>query len=280
MSTKLHPILTEHNTSVLRGRFALRSGRTVLTERYHEAPLKISKTFILSPAGELLVYMMDSSPGILDGDAYVIDFCLEEDTHVYLTNQSYTKVHPTPSKPSMLKQTFQLQRGAVLEYFPEPLIPYADSKFTTETIFHMEQGATLFFGDIITPGRIHHGELFQYDSLDSHMETYRRDQLIAWEHFHLQPKLHRYQELGALETYTHMGTLWIFSEQVDESLISEIRQLFPDEGLLIGTSLTADKGIIVRMLGHQVWKLQAMMQTLTDCCRTRLLGKSPLHIRR
>ncbi|ANE48791.1 hypothetical protein SY83_08005 [Paenibacillus swuensis] len=252
----------------------------MLTERFHQAPLKISKTFELSPGGELLVYMMDASPGILDGDRYEIQMHLGEGTQVYLTNQSYTKVHPTPKESSAMVQTFTLERGSMLEYFPEPLIPYADSKFRSDTVFHLSEDAVVMYGDIVTPGRIHHGEQFLYERLDSHMEAYRDGKLIAWDHFHLKPRDHRFRTLGALEHYTHAGALWIFAPGVNEEILRELRAHFPAEGLLIGASLTAEQGLLVRMLGTQVWKLQETMQTLAGLCRKLLLDKEPHRIRR
>jgi urease accessory protein len=224
--------------------------------------------------------MMDASPGILDGDCYEVDMRLEPGTNVYLTNQSYTKVHPTPHHPARLNQTFTVEDGAVLEFFPEPLIPYAESRFTSQTVFHLSGNAVLLYGDIITPGRIHHGEKYQYHSLDSRMEAYREGKLIAWDHFHLQPGIHRYEGIGALEQYTHIGALWIFSPLVNESLLFEIRDFFPKYDFLIGASLTADQGILVRMAGYHVWKLQEAIQQLAGLCRVKLLNKPPHHIRR
>ncbi|MFD2610934.1 urease accessory protein UreD [Paenibacillus gansuensis] len=279
MSINLLPTPTGRQ-SLLRGRFIRRGGKTVLTDRYHEAPLKISKTFELSGDGELLVYMMDASPGILDGDRYLIDMHLEPETKVYLTNQSHTKVHPTPRESSSLIQHFIVENGAVLEYFPEPLIPYAGSDFTAETRFDLRGNAVLLYGDIVTAGRLHHGEQFLYDKLDSRMEAHRDGRLVAWDRFCLMPKSDRYRELGAMENYSHSGSLWIMASGADETLLQEVRNAFPAKGLLIGGSLTAHGGMLVRMLGSQVWLLQETIHKLAGICRRTLLGKQPHLIRR
>lgn len=265
----------------LSGRFAIRGGVTCLVERFHTAPLKIAKTFQLDGTGQLSVYMMDASPGILDGDDYRIDMELEGGAEVFVTNQSFMKVHPTPVSFSTIKQSFTLGKGALLEYFPEPTIPYAQSRFTSGIAFHLAEGAELLYADIITPGRTHRGELFQYESLLSGLEVYRTGRLIAWDRFRLEPAIHRFRALGSLERYTHIGSFWIFSERADGALLQLIRESVPTEaGILTGASLTAEQGILVRMLGHNVWQLQKSIQRIWDCCRLHMLHKPVYQLRK
>lgn len=75
----------------IKGRFAVRNNKTVLMNRFHSSPLKISKTFHLDSTGQLFVYMLDASPGMLDGDRYNINMELGDGCEVYLTNQSFTR---------------------------------------------------------------------------------------------------------------------------------------------------------------------------------------------
>lgn len=266
----------------IRGRFSKKHGKTLLTERYYQAPLKISKTFHLDDTGQLYVYMMDSSPGLLDRDDYYVDMIQDESTEVYLTNQSYTKVHPTPIHGAKFTQTFKLQQEALLEYFPEPLIPYKNSRYFGKTVFHLAKKAVLLYADIVTPGRTFYDECFQYASLSSQTEIYRNDRLIGWDHFNLEPRIHRYDSMGAMEQYTHMGTFWIVAEDVDQQLLDAIRQQFTSySNLLMGASFMSEQqGITVRMLGHQVWELEAAVNCIWSICRELLLGKKPHFMRK
>lgn len=68
-------------------------GVTRLGDRYHSYPLKIAKAFSFDE-GQLGIYMMDASPGIMSGDAYELEWRFGENTKAFITNQSYTKVHP------------------------------------------------------------------------------------------------------------------------------------------------------------------------------------------
>jgi urease accessory protein len=254
----------------IKGRFTSRNHKTVLVDRFHSSPLKISKTFYLDDTGQLYVYMMDSSPGMLDGDYYHINMEIGDGCEVYLTNQS-----------AQLLQTFHIGQNALFEFFPEPLIPYTGSRYEGITHFHLQQGATLLFADILTSGRINYEESFQYDSLSSRMEVYREERLIGWDHFYLEPRNHHFRSIGALEHYTHVGAFWIFSEKVNEAVLQKIRSLFSRfPNVLIGASLSASQGITVRLLGHHVWELQEAIHSIWSCCRELLLDKEPIILRK
>ena len=73
------------------------------------------------PTDQLGVYMMDCSPGLMSGDHYEINVRLGEGARVFLTNQSFTKVHPSEAgQGSTQRQTLHLEADALLEYIPEP----------------------------------------------------------------------------------------------------------------------------------------------------------------
>lgn len=266
----------------LRASFEHRHGQTILSDLYHTAPLKIAKTFRLPDEDNALyVHMMDASPGILNGDHYQIHCRLGENSHVYLTNQSYTKIHPTPEGESRLEQTFHLAKGAVLEYFPEPTVPYRLSRFRSETNIRLARGAVAFVGEVLAPGRLHHGERFAYTSFSAKTEAYVDDMLTNWDHFHLEPAVHRYDNLGALYGYTHIGTLWIWAAGCDDRLVQAIREeVGSREHISYGVSLSGEYGIAVRILAHHVRQARSVIETAWDTARRALLGRPAPLIRR
>ena len=80
-------------SSTLRATFRRKEAGTFIASKYHTAPIKIAKAFPLD--GRLGVIVMDVSPGLLDGDRYDFQWNVEDGAHVYMTNQSFTKVHPS-----------------------------------------------------------------------------------------------------------------------------------------------------------------------------------------
>jgi urease accessory protein len=271
--------------SVLRATARQVDNHTILTERYHDAPLKITKTFYEEQSGRLQLYIMDVSPGLLDGDFYELNLQLEDYSHLIVTNQSFTKIHPTPLQSAQMSQSLHLGKGAVLEYFPEPTIPYAGSRFDGRIKVQLDEAATFLYADIVTPGRTHRGEQFQYVSFTSRFEVYRQYELIAWDQYHLEPAIHQYQSFGAMEDYTHSGTFWVINDYASQALLDQIRSLLPDplgdKSIIAGVSLLAGgHGIVIRMLAHNVWQLQALVQIIWDECRISILDLPPCPFRK
>ncbi|MEB3103367.1 urease accessory protein UreD [Ferviditalea candida] len=243
--------------------------------------MKISKTHRIEDSDQLYVCIMDASPGMLEGDHYQIEMKLEPESKVFLTNQASTKLHPARHEGALLNQTFYVDERSLLEYFPEPIVPFASSKTEMNTVFHLGPQAVLFYADIITPGRLHRDEKFLYQSLRMNTEIYREGRLAVWDHFYLEPMIHRYHSTGAFEEYTHLGTFWLCSEHDGEHLLKRIRELFPAHSkVLMGTSLTAERDIHVRMLGHSVWELQSAIREIWKLSRLHLLNSQPLLIRK
>lgn len=281
--TLLQPSLANLNAAALRITCRNVDGVTLITDKYYKSPLKISKAFRDGDSGRLCLYMVDVSPGMLNGDRYALDFSLEANSHLVLTNQSFTKVHPCPNDDARLHAHFKVESGAVLEYFPEPTIPYAESKFKSVQRFDLAQGATLLFAEVTTPGRTHRDERFQFSRLDNQVEVYRDGKLVVWDHFLLQPAIHQVDSIGAMEQFSHSGSFWIVCEQSSSALLEQIRSVIQaraGEDVLAAASFIADKGISVRMLGHNVWQLQQLIQSIWDVCRVDLLNLPECHLRK
>lgn len=258
-------------------------GVTQVVERYHQVPLKISKTFREELSSRLWMYMVDVSPGMLDGDGYELAFQLEAGTHLVLTNQSFTKVHPTPYHMATLDAHYQIGRDATLEYFPEPTIPYAGSRFRSTQRFDLEHGASLIYADITTPGRTHRDEKFAFTEFASAVEVYREGRLLVWDHFRLEPQRDRHTLIGAFEHYSHSGSLWLVTQRPFKAVMADVRQLAyskQNENLLVGVSELQEQGFCVRVLGHNVWQIQQLFQQVWELCRVQVFDLPAITLRK
>lgn len=277
-----YPGTSRSKQAILRALCSSQDGKTELTACYATAPLKVAKPFREEASNGLILYMMDVSPGLLEGDHYDIAVTLEQDARLILTNQSFTKVHPSGQLASIMEQRFTVGPNAVLEYMPEPAIPYAASRFEGVTCFHLEEGAAVMFGDIWTPGRTQRGERFAFHSISNRTEIYRGESLIGWDHLLLKPERDKIGNLGAMEQYTHQASFWLFYEGGElEVLVDRIRRLLPTgDELLAGASLHAHGGLAVRMLGMNVWQLQQLQHRIWAECRSSLWGLPPCSLRK
>lgn len=267
---------------IWRGIVGMGGGSSALLSSFHQAPLKAAKPFA-GEKGELVLYLMDASPGLFNGDVQEIDCTVEKGASLFLTNQSSCKLHPSPDpSESRQIQRFHLREGAVLEYFPEPLVPYKGARHLGETVVCMETGAQAIIGEILTPGRAGRGETFQYQTVASRFSVFWEEELAVWDSLLLEPGRWRFAK-GIFEEYTHVATLWVLSGKVTNLHVQMIRDLLLTPGsdsACAGVSLLSRNGLVVRMLGRSAWGLQTLMHRCWDRVRRELLGKPAFQIRK
>jgi urease accessory protein len=271
LGLKLNITMTDY-TAELEASFAFVGDHTELQHRFHKSPLKIAKTFIRDQQ-QLGVCLMDCSPGLMAGDKYRLDWRLLPESSVFITNQSYTKVHPCSERPAYQTQTFHVAKNARLEYKPEPIMLYKGANFRAETELVLEPGAIVFWMDIVCPGRVLRGEVFQFDRYDSRLKVYYQDQLIYYNRQCVeQPKVGTslevdespkmsFRRMGGWEDYTHQGTLYIFTDHMNREYLTPMHHLvqkYPE--LHCGVSLTYLHGMVISALGKSVWELQQFLE--------------------
>ncbi|MFD2671241.1 urease accessory protein UreD [Marinicrinis sediminis] len=269
--------------SRLYGQFSNRQGRTTLVDRYVEAPMKISKTHRMNDDETLYVCMMDASPGLLDGDEYDIRLTLQEDSKVYFTNQSSTKVHPARQRGSRLIQRLDLAPRARLELMPEPTIPYADSSLHAATTVHLSEGCQFAYADIVAPGRSSFGEQFDFHSYKSTLDIYWESRRVACERIAFSPLIHPPNALSSLHRFSHYGTMWLMSEDDYAPFIEQLRSEESHEPLQdmeAGMSLLAEKGMIIRAVAMNSWRLQQFFHSIWTAWRKEICGNTAPPVRK
>src|SRR5699024_5593841 len=196
-----------------------KNGRTVAKNVYFQGAFKVMRPVYLSNGTYPCYYLLNPGGGYLDGDTYRMDISLEEDSKLTLTTQSSTKIYKTPTEEVYQESHFHLKKGSYLEYLPDALIAYQDARYFQRNIFHMEQGATLMYADILTPGWSPEGKRFSYDQLRLKNEIHMDGKLAAFDHVKLKPDSQHMNELGFMEGYTHLGSFIVVSEKTTEEFI-------------------------------------------------------------
>ncbi|KQX45294.1 urease accessory protein UreD [Paenibacillus sp. Root444D2] len=276
-------------TGEIKAEFAVRSGLTQLVHKYHASPLKIAKTFRYEnetliqdahPADQLGVYMMDCSPGLMSGDHYEINVRLREGARVFLTNQSFTKVHPSEvGHGSTQRQTLHLEADALLEYIPEPIMLYKEASLVAEMDVHLSPGSALIFSDVCCPGRTQRGEIFQYSRYVNRMKVCHGKELIFYQNQRIEPQTMQLSAPGCWERETHLGNLYIFSDRLKQLHLEKVLESLEKlEGIevRIGASLTYKYGLIVTVMGRHAWELQLAMTKAWHDIRRNLFALTPL----
>ncbi|WP_168735487.1 urease accessory protein UreD [Cohnella fermenti] len=262
-----------------------------MAERYHSAPLKIAKSFMMrEEAGTRLgIIQMDVSPGLLDGDEYEFDWTAEEGSSVYVTNQAYTRVHPAREKGATVRQRLRLERDAVLEWMPEPVMPFRGARYCVCTDIELMPGSVCVIADLLCPGRVVRGEAFDFDLYDSKLSVRYNQELVHYQRQRFEPARLRIESPGCFGSYTHLATLSVFSDRVDASAVTRIEELLEpektkagliDEKIVWHVALTARYGIVVTIAGMKTWQLQRLVIKAWDAVRLVFLGSPPTRLLR
>lgn len=241
-------------TGDLRLKCAKKTGKTIMEEAYFEGALKVTRPVYLDESGKAYIYVMNPGGGYVDGDTYRIQIQLEAGAEVLLTTQSSTKIYKTPETPVLQTMDIVLKEGSVFEYMPDSVIAYPQARFKQKLVVHMEKGASLVCSDIYTPGWAPDGSWFRYDTIQARMDIYLDQQLVVYDHLKLQPE-QDLTALGSLEGYTHLGSMIIIDETMDQEAVDHLQQILP-EGR-IGLSSLMVPGVSIRMLAHRTQDIES-----------------------
>lgn len=140
--------------------------RTQLLVPEQQPPLKVIRAFPLADGGAL-VHLHNISGGVLGGDQLELNVDVGPKAYAQLTTTGATRIYRSHPEAPVAAQTsnIHIQEGALLEYLPDPLIPFAGSRYHQHTSIELETDTGLFYWEIVAPGRAACGELFDYEQL-------------------------------------------------------------------------------------------------------------------
>lgn len=154
--------------------------RTLLIANEERPPLRVLRAFPRDD-GSALVHLHNVSGGVLGGDRLDLRIILGPESNAQITTTGATRVYRCRTGVACAVQTTQLSvaDGAVLEYLPDPVIPFAGSRYSQRTRAELGANATLYWWETFAPGR--DGESFAYDHLENSAEIVAAGRLCARE---------------------------------------------------------------------------------------------------
>ena len=144
-------------------------GRSILRDLERRAPLIVQQELYFDEGMPEMpcVYILSSGGPNVDGDRYEQHFVVRRGAYAHVSTGAATKLAEMRYNFSGLRQTFELDDDAYLEYLPEPTIPCRHTRFIADTSIRIAPSATLFYAEIYLSGRKYFGdgETFRYDIL-------------------------------------------------------------------------------------------------------------------
>ena len=225
--------------------------------------------------------MRNNSPGLFAEDSFKITLNLEDNTQLYLTEQSATKVHPmVNTDTAKVNYQWNIGKHAIVEFVPEPLILYSDSALKQTTQVRIHPSASLFWSDVVLPGRLARGESYQFRDYDHCLEVYgEAGELWFRDSMHLTGKENKFAQSSLFASLPVLGNAIALLPQIEVNLLKttlDSLKLPNTSNLVVATSvLPQDKGVLLRVLGSRTQDIKSYWHSAINTLR-KLNQQPPL----
>jgi len=229
------------------------------------------------------VHLHNVSGGVLAGDRLALDVEVEAGATAQITTTGATRLyrHREGAADSEHHSRFTVGEGALLEYLPDAVIPYAGSRHVQRTEIRLGRGATLFWWEVLAPGRLAAGERFAFERLRIHTEIHAGSRPVLRENFLLEPVRQDLQATARMHRYSHLASLCAIREgeppefwRTLENRWSELaRERTQPEDAVWGASALVSDGVVARGLSRSGRFLQEPLVQFWRAARMAITGR-------
>jgi urease accessory protein len=159
---------------------------TRLGDCYQQVPLRVLPPFRFGADHPVLIYLLNPTAGLMDGDGQLVRIAAGPGTRAVVTGQSATRIHPALVGYSTQQWQVDVAAGAVLVVLPGPAIPFQGCRYYQRVSVHLAEGASLVWGDLWLAGRYARGsasEQFQFEIMVQDLTVRRAGRLIFRDRF-------------------------------------------------------------------------------------------------
>ncbi|WP_449486694.1 urease accessory protein UreD [Streptomyces avidinii] len=264
-------------------------GRTELVRHYQKSPLQIMRPLYFDPHRPDLpiTFLMSTGGGVIQADRLRTDLSFGPGASAHVTTQAATKVYRMEHDYAVAQTFLTAGPHSYVEYLPDPVIPYVDSRFYQRTVITADPTATVLVSETVLSGRLARGERNAYAVFASDFELRRTDgQLLALDTVRLEPDGSEgprgeggrggngVDGPAVLAGHSVMACLFAVSPLAPARELADLlHATLAGRGLPYGVSvLPQDCGAWVRILGEHTEPVTRALTATWDALRRRLIG--------
>jgi urease accessory protein len=263
-------------------RFEDRGGETRVRLKQQQPPWRVIRAFQTS-SGEALTHLNNVSGGVLDSDDLRLRVEVGADARAQVTTTGSTRVYRSRSAGAVSRQRTEVTvgEGGLLEYLPDPVIPYGHSRFEQSATIQLADSSTLFWWETIAPGREASGEVFAYHELRSSLEIHAGGQPVAIEQFAIEPALRDPRSAARLGAFRYFSSFYICQPgraarswlDLEFALGDMAGELSRAGEVLWGVSALAACGVVVRGVAVKGRDLTCNLAKFWSAAKWALCGR-------
>lgn len=257
-------------------------GRTAIARQRSSPPLQVFGLQHDAASATAYLQIVNPTGGLFEGDTADVEILVRSGAHLYLTTQAAAKIYPSEHGATTQQRTrLHVAAGAVLEYFPLPLIPFAGARYAQDTTIRVEPGGICLLAEVLAPGRAARGERFGYRLLRNRVEAWVGERLALFEQMILEPQRRSPESLGGLDGRSYLATLYVIASQSFETRVPAWnRRLTERYGGCVGIAELAYGGLLARILGDTAQETWRRLEAVHILIRQEGLGLPPLRVYR
>lgn len=205
--------------------------------------------------------MNNLSGGVFAGDELTLQIALDKDARAQITSIGAMRLYRARAgaPPSVSRTQIKVATGALLEFIPDPLIPFAQSRSSLHNAVDLEEGAALFWWDLIWPGREAAGEVFQFHELSMATAIRCGGLPVALERINLRPLERPLDSPARMGHFRYLATFYVCRpgesrrrwQEWEAQLMHLAEQINSrSDAVTWGVSRLPEHGLVVRGLGR------------------------------
>jgi urease accessory protein len=229
------------------------------------------------------VHLNNVSGGILAGDRLGLQVEVEAGASALITTTGATRLyrHRAGAPDSEQRTKFRVGECARLEYLPDAAIPYAGSRHSQRTEIQLAAAASLFWWEVLAPGRQASGEAFSFERLRVETEIRAENRPLLREDFLLEPRERPLAVTSRMREYSYVASLYVcqsgrepgFWRDLEDALNGLARERTLPAEAVWGVSTLQSDGVIVRGLSTSYRFLPGTLTDLWRLARKAVTGE-------
>lgn len=261
------------------------AGRTWLNRQRSAYPFHVGRCLTLAgdPPGMATACIQCCSGGIFEHDQLRWNIEAEAGALAHVTTSAYTVVHSMERGEAHQDVTVTAAAGAVLEYFPEPLILFPTARLHNRLGIRLDDGATVLAWDALlahdpTRATAPDQPVRWFDRIHSELSVESSDgRLLARDRYVLSGSVLADRLPGVTGPFRCHGTFVVLGKELPPApMVNALRAALDTAGEAYAgvSSLPNACGVVVRIQASDAIALRAALHAVRASARRLLLGAS------
>jgi urease accessory protein len=229
-----------------------------------------------------LAHLLVTMPtgGFVQGDVATMSVVTENGARAHLTSQSATRAYRCETAPIRQRISLEARGDSLLEWWPDPLIPYAGATVYQDIQVKVAESATVLIADCWLAGRVARGEIHQYGRLAfTTTATLPDGTSLFRDSLRLEPDVQPPAVLGLLGAARAIGSFYLLGPDLPRQLETPLALMLGGlpPGHAAVSRLPGESGLFVRVLAATSDELRAVQREILALARDRLFGRGAGH---